>query len=44
MIAYPQFNPIALEIGPLKIHWYGLMYVAAFALLWILGKYRIKKG
>lgn len=44
MIAYPEFNPIALEIGPLKIHWYGLMYVAAFALLWLLGKYRIKKG
>jgi len=37
MIAYPQIDPIALELGPLKIHWYGLMYLLAFASAWWLG-------
>jgi len=30
MLAYPHFNPIALQIGPLAVHWYGLTYLAAF--------------
>ena len=41
MIVHPQFNPIALQVGPLAIHWYGLMYLAGFmAFLW-LGRRRI---
>jgi len=44
MIPFPEINPVAIEIGPLKVHWYGLMYLIAFALVWILGRYRIKKG
>ncbi|MBV4398294.1 prolipoprotein diacylglyceryl transferase [Advenella alkanexedens] len=44
MIPFPEINPVAIEIGPLKVHWYGLMYLLAFALVWILGRYRIKKG
>lgn len=44
MIPFPQINPVAIEIGPLKVHWYGLMYLIAFALVWLLGRYRIKKG
>jgi len=49
MIHYPGFNPIALEIGPigqwgsLKIHWYGIMYLVAFAAAWILGRVRAKR-
>ena len=36
MLMHPQFNPIALQIGPLAIHWYGLMYLLAFVLfLWL---------
>ncbi len=27
MLPYPQIDPVALAIGPLKIHWYGLMYL-----------------
>lgn len=43
MLTHPQFDPVALSIGPLAIHWYGLMYVAAFFTgLW-LGKYRAKQ-
>ena len=26
------FNPILLQIGPLALHWYGLMYALAFAI------------
>lgn len=37
MIA-PQIDPVALQIGPLAIHWYGLMYVIAFFLAWYLTK------
>ena len=49
MIQYPGFNPIALEIplpgdwGPLKVHWYGIMYLVAFAAAWWLGRVRAKK-
>jgi phosphatidylglycerol:prolipoprotein diacylglycerol transferase len=36
MFVHPQFDPIALRLGPLAIHWYGLMYVVAFGLfLWL---------
>ena len=40
MIAYPTIDPVLLELGPLKIHWYGLMYLVAFASAWWLGKKR----
>jgi phosphatidylglycerol:prolipoprotein diacylglycerol transferase len=40
MIAYPSFDPVALALGPVKIHWYGLMYLFAFASAWWLGKRR----
>ena len=25
MLPYPQIDPVAIALGPLKIHWYGLM-------------------
>ncbi len=44
MISYPEIDPVALSLGPLKIHWYGLMYLLAFAgALW-LGGVRAKKS
>jgi phosphatidylglycerol:prolipoprotein diacylglycerol transferase len=42
MIAYPSINPVALSIGPVQIHWYGLMYLVAFASAWWLGKKRAR--
>ena len=30
MFVYPHPDPVALALGPLKIHWYGLMYLAGF--------------
>ena len=43
MLHYPHMDPIALEIGPLKVHWYGLMYLFGFLSGWFLGVYRAKK-
>ena len=40
MIRYPNINPIAFRIGPLKVHWYGIMYLIGFACGWGLGRYR----
>jgi len=44
MLQHPQFNPVAVQIGPLSVHWYGLMYLLAFALVWLLGRRRIRQG
>ncbi|PLC52355.1 prolipoprotein diacylglyceryl transferase [Pollutimonas nitritireducens] len=44
MLHYPQIDPIALQIGPVAIHWYGLMYLVGFALVWVLGRWRINRG
>lgn len=40
MISYPEIDPVVVALGPLKIHWYGLMYLLAFASVWWLGKRR----
>jgi len=42
MLHYPNINPVALKIGPLAVHWYGLMYIVGFAVAWMLGNYRAK--
>jgi phosphatidylglycerol:prolipoprotein diacylglycerol transferase len=42
MLHYPTFDPVAIKIGPLAVHWYGLMYIIGFALAWLLGNYRAK--
>jgi phosphatidylglycerol---prolipoprotein diacylglyceryl transferase len=42
MLTHPQFDPIALSLGPVAIRWYGLMYVLAFAIFLLLGRSRIK--
>jgi len=38
MLTWPAFDPVAIHIGPLAIHWYGLMYVIGFFLVYWLGK------
>lgn len=42
MFVYPDFDPIALSLGPLKIRWYGLMYVIGFLAAWLLARHRAK--
>jgi len=41
MLQHPQIDPVALQIGPLAIHWYGLTYLAAFGLFLWLGRLRL---
>lgn len=43
MLIYPQINPIALQLGAIRIHWYGVMYVLGFGAAWILALYRAHK-
>jgi phosphatidylglycerol:prolipoprotein diacylglycerol transferase len=40
MLAYPDIDPVAFAIGPVKVHWYGLMYVLGFAAGWWLARRR----
>ncbi|OGA10075.1 MAG: prolipoprotein diacylglyceryl transferase [Betaproteobacteria bacterium RIFCSPLOWO2_02_64_14] len=44
MLVHPQFDPIAIQLGPLAVRWYGLMYLIGFGLLWLAGRYRIKRN
>lgn len=44
MLQYPRFDPIAVQIGPLSVHWYGLMYLVGFGLAYLLGRWRITRG
>ena len=30
MLTHPDINPVALALGPIKIHWYGIMYLLGF--------------
>lgn len=40
MFAYPEIDPIAIALGPLKIHWYGLTYLAGLSFAWWLASRR----
>lgn len=45
MLTYPDIDPVAFSLGPLKVHWYGLMYLVGFAGGWWLGRRRAaRKG
>jgi len=36
MLTYPDIDPVLISLGPLKIHWYGMMYLLSFALGFII--------
>ncbi len=38
MLHWPHFDPVALQIGPIAIHWYGLMYVLGFITIYTLAR------
>lgn len=42
MLIHPQINPVALQLGPLAVHWYGITYLVAFALFMFLGVRRLR--
>ena len=39
-----QIDPIAVGLGPLQVHWYGIMYLLGFGVCWWLGNRRIRAG
>jgi phosphatidylglycerol:prolipoprotein diacylglycerol transferase len=43
MLAYPDIDPVAFSLGPVEVHWYGLMYLLGFAAAYILLTWRAKK-
>lgn len=42
MLTHPQFDPVAINLGPIAIHWYGLTYLVAFGLFLWLASLRVK--
>lgn len=54
MLTYPNIDPVAISIGtfdilgktigPINVHWYGLMYLFAFSIAWLLGMHRAKQA
>ena len=43
MLVHPGFDPVALSLGPLSIHWYGVMYLLSFALFAGLGRLHARR-
>src|ERR1700677_2007307 len=49
MLTYPHINPIAISIGPvfgigpLRVHWYGIMFLIGFVAAWLLARYRARR-
>ncbi|MDH4390348.1 MAG: prolipoprotein diacylglyceryl transferase [Aquabacterium sp.] len=43
MLTHPQFDPVALALGPVQIHWYGLTYLVAFGLFLLLATLRARQ-
>jgi phosphatidylglycerol:prolipoprotein diacylglycerol transferase len=39
-----KFNPVAFGLGPIQVHWYGLMYLLGFMVVALLGEYRRRRG
>lgn len=42
MLIHPDIDPVALQLGPIAVHWYGLTYLAAFGLFLLLGRLRLR--
>ena len=42
MLNHPNFDPVLIAIGPLNIHWYGVMYLIGFAAAWWLAQRRTR--
>ena len=42
MLRFPNLDPVAFSLGPIKIHWYGIMYLVGFMGAWLLAYWRTK--
>ena len=36
MLTYPQIDPVAIAVGPVQVHWYGLSYLVGLGFAWWL--------
>jgi len=43
MLPYPDIDPVAVSLGPIQVHWYGLAYLAGLAFAWWLGVRRSRR-
>lgn len=43
MLQYPDIDPVVFEIGPIAVHWYGVMYLVGFVAGWWLGRLRARR-
>jgi len=44
MLHYPRIDPIAIQVGPVAIHWYGIMYLVGFVAAWWLMRRRTRRA
>jgi phosphatidylglycerol:prolipoprotein diacylglycerol transferase len=42
VLTHPNIDPVAVHLGPIQIHWYGIMYLLGFAAVWLLGTRRAR--
>jgi prolipoprotein diacylglyceryl transferase len=42
MLIHPNFDPVAIHLGPLAVRWYGLMYLVAFIAAIVIGRLRLR--
>jgi phosphatidylglycerol:prolipoprotein diacylglycerol transferase len=42
VLKHPSIDPVAVSIGPVDVHWYGLMYLVGFLAAWYLGRHRAR--
>ncbi|NLS43150.1 prolipoprotein diacylglyceryl transferase [BEV proteobacterium] len=44
-LAFPPFNPVIFSLGPVSLHWYGLMYLVGFVFtMWLAVRRANKPG
>ncbi|MFZ6758942.1 prolipoprotein diacylglyceryl transferase [Undibacterium sp. Ji50W] len=43
MLIHPNPDPVAFSLGPVSVHWYGIMYLVAFVQFIILGRVRLRQ-
>lgn len=44
MLTYPIIDPVAISLGPIKVHWYGLMYLIGIGGAWLLLTKRVTRS
>ena len=44
MLTYPEIDPVIISLGPLTVHWYGVMYLLGFSAAWLLARSRSQRA